>query len=268
MLTNFVVEMALEGKIAVVTGAAQGLGKGFSEILLKHGAKVALLDVAEVAGKSLKESLDEQYGPDRTLFIPCDVQSQQQFKAAIQKAVETFGQLDILCNNAGIINESDWEKAVSVNLMGVIRGTYLALEHMNKLSGGQGGVIINIASTAGIGPLLSGPVYTATKHGVVGFTRAMADASKVSGYGIRFNIVCPNFVQTDILNCLVSPAILGQFSHLVDPTRKLMEQYGVLDVSQVAEAFLQLVLDETKDGEALVVMGKGSHYFTFPSKLQ
>ncbi|KAK0131148.1 15-hydroxyprostaglandin dehydrogenase [NAD(+)] [Merluccius polli] len=257
--------MALEGKIAVVTGAAQGLGKGFSEILLKNGAKVALLDVAEVAGKSLKESLDEQYGPDRTLFIPCDVQSQQQFKAAIQKTVETFGQLDIFCNNAGIINEVDWEKAVSVNLMGVVRGTYLALEHMNKLSGGQGGVIVNIASLAGLAPLPSVPVYTATKHGVVGFTRAMADASKESGYGIRFNLICPTFVQTDILNALQSPAILGQFSNLEDSTKKLMEQHGILDVSQVTEAFLQLVLDETKDGAALMVLSKGSQYSTFPS---
>ncbi|KAK0152704.1 15-hydroxyprostaglandin dehydrogenase [NAD(+)] [Merluccius polli] len=248
--------MALEGKIAVVTGAAQGLGKGFSEILLKNGAKVALLDVAEVAGKSLKESLDEQYGPDRTLFIPCDVQSQQQFKAAIQKTVETFGQLDIFCNNAGIINEVDWRRQ-SPN--------YLALEHMNKLSGGQGGVIVNIASLAGLAPLPSVPVYTATKHGVVGFTRAMADASKESGYGIRFNLICPTFVQTDILNALQSPAILGQFSNLEDSTKKLMEQHGILDVSQVTEAFLQLVLDETKDGAALMVLSKGSQYSTFPS---
>ncbi|KAG7261667.1 hypothetical protein CRUP_010873, partial [Coryphaenoides rupestris] len=132
-----------------------------SEILLKNGAKVALLDVAAATGNSLKESLDEQYGPDRTLFITCDVQSQQQFNAAVQKVVETFGQLDIFCNNAGIFNESDWEKTVSINLMGVIRGTYMALEHMSKLSGGQGGVIINIASLAGLGPFPSAPVYTA-----------------------------------------------------------------------------------------------------------
>ncbi|XP_056450432.1 15-hydroxyprostaglandin dehydrogenase [NAD(+)]-like isoform X2 [Gadus chalcogrammus] len=167
--------MALEGRTAVVTGAAQGIGRSISEILLKNGAKVALLDVAEATGTTLKKSLDGQYGPERTLFIPCDVQSHQQFKAALQKVVETFGHLDIFCNNAGIANENDWEKTVSINLMGVVRGSYLALEHMNKLSGGQGGVIINIASLAGLGPLPGAPIYTATKHGVVGFTRAMAD---------------------------------------------------------------------------------------------
>ncbi|XP_056450433.1 15-hydroxyprostaglandin dehydrogenase [NAD(+)]-like [Gadus chalcogrammus] len=257
--------MALEGRTAMVTGAAQGIGRSISEILLKNGAKVALLDVAEATGTTLKKSLDGQYGPERTLFIPCDVQSQQQFKAALQKAVETFGHVDIFCNNAGIANENDWEKAVSINLMGVVRGSYLALEHMNKLSGGQGGVIINIASLAGLGPFPGAPVYTATKHGVVGFTRSMAATSKMSGYGVRFNMICPTFVQTDIINSLTCPAALGQFAHLADPTRKLMEQHGVLDVSRVSEGFLQLLLDETKDGEALVVVSKGSQYYTFPS---
>ncbi|KAJ3580686.1 hypothetical protein NHX12_034261 [Muraenolepis orangiensis] len=255
--------MALDGKAALVTGAAQGLGKSFSEVLLQHGAKVAMLDVAEEAGKSLKESLDQRYGADRSLFIPCDVQSQQQFKDAMQKAVDTFGQLDIVCNNAGIVDERAWEEAVSINLMGVIRGTYLALEHMNKLTGGPGGVVINVASLAGLGPLLSAPVYTATKHGVVGFTRAMADASKVSGYGVRFNLLCPDFVQTNILSALTSS--LGPFAHLRDSTKHLMEKHGILDVSQVSQAFLQLLLDQTKDGEALMVLGNGSQYYPFPS---
>ncbi|KAG7263171.1 hypothetical protein CRUP_035704, partial [Coryphaenoides rupestris] len=192
--------------------------------------------------------------------------SQQQFNDAVQKVVETFGQLDIFCNNAGIFNESDWEKTVSINLMGVIRGTYMALEHMSKLSGGQGGVIINIASLAGLGPFPSAPVYTAAKYGVVGFTKAMSDASKMSGYGVRLNMICPTFAKTDLFNSLSSPEKLGQFSHLLDVTKKLMEEYGVLDVSKVTEGFLQLVLDETKDGEALVVLQNGSQYYPFPTK--
>ncbi|KAM4620067.1 15-hydroxyprostaglandin dehydrogenase [NAD(+)] [Polymixia lowei] len=257
--------MALVGKCAVVTGAAQGLGRAFSEILLQNGAKVALLDVNEVVGKSSKETFDKQYGPDKTIFLNCNVESEEQFKAAFQKATETFGQLDIVCNNAGIINENDWEKAVSVNLIAVIRGTYLAMEHMSKLTGGQGGVIVNIASMAGLGPLLSTPVYTATKHGVVGFTRALADASKVLGYGIRFNILCPAFVQTDILNAMRTPEKVGQFIHLTEATEKLMETFGMLEVSEVAKNLLQLVTDESKNGEALMVRTKGSYYFTFPT---
>ncbi|XP_071316846.1 15-hydroxyprostaglandin dehydrogenase [NAD(+)]-like [Trachinotus anak] len=254
--------MALNGKIAVVTGAALGIGKAITEILLQNGAKVVLLDVNDTAVKSLKEALDKQYGQERTLFLNCDVESEEQVKAAFQKTVETFGGLDILCNNAGILNESEWEKTVSINLVGVIRVAYLALEHMNKLTGGRGGVIVNTASLAGLGPLLSCPVYTATKHGVIGFTRAMAAASAASGYGIRFNALCPGFVQTDLFSTILDR--LGQFSHLADVTQKYKEK-GVLNVSEVAQCLLELVTDETKNGEALLVVPNRKKYMTFPT---
>ncbi|XP_059207594.1 15-hydroxyprostaglandin dehydrogenase [NAD(+)]-like [Centropristis striata] len=255
--------MALIGKTAVVTGAAMGIGKAMTEILLKNGAKVVLLDVNETAGKDLKEALDKEYEQERTLFLNCNVESEEQFKAALQRSGETFGGIDILCNNAGIMNEAMWEKTVSINLMGVIRGTYLALEHMSKLSGGRGGVIVNTASVAGFGPLLSCPVYTATKHGVVGFTRAMAGASTVSGYGIRFNVVCPSFIQTELFSSI--PSKLGQFIHLAPATQAVVDKYGMLNVSEVAEALLELVTDETKNGQALMVTPKGKQYMAFPS---
>lgn len=258
--------MALNGKIAVVTGAAMGIGKAITEVLLKNGAKVVLLDVNESAGKSLVEAHNKQYGQERTLFLYCNVESEEQIKAAFQKTVETFGGIDILCNNAGILNEEEWEKTVSINIEGVIRGTYLALEHMSKLNGGRGGVIINTASMAGLGPLLSCPVYTATKFGVVGFTRAMAAASTVSGYGIRFNALCPGFVQTDLFSTI--PSKLGKFSHLADATQKLVDKIGMISVSEVAESVLDMVTDETKNGEAFLVTPKIKQYVPFPSLIQ
>ncbi|XP_069396070.1 15-hydroxyprostaglandin dehydrogenase [NAD(+)] [Paralichthys olivaceus] len=264
--------MALKGKNAVVTGAVMGIGKAITEILLQNGAKVALLDVNETAGKSLMKTLSEQYAPENILFLNCNVESEKDIKAALQKAAETFGGIEIMCNNAGILDESTWEKMVSINLMGVIRGTYQALDHMNKLKGGRGGVIINISSLAGIGPLPSCPVYTAVKHGVVGFTRAMAAASASLGYGIRFNTLCPGFVKTELFSNI--PKKLGLFSELTVVTQQLVENFGVLNVSEVAEAFLELVTDETKNGEALLVLpeneeGKGGNkYITFPSALQ
>lgn len=255
--------MALNGRVAVVTGAALGIGKAITEILLQNGAKVMILDVNETTGKSLKEALDKQYGPERTVFLKCDVESEEQVKAAFQKTVETFGGIDIVCNNAGILNEGEWEKTVSVNLTGVIRVTYLALQHMNKLTGGRGGIIINTASMAGLGPLLSCPVYTATKHGVIGFTRAMAAASATSGYGVRFNAFCPGFVQTDLMSNIFNQ--LGQFSHLADATNQLVEKFGTLNVSEVAERVLELLTDETKNGEALLILPNMKKYVTFPS---
>ncbi|CAK6957295.1 -hydroxyprostaglandin dehydrogenase -like [Toxotes jaculatrix] [Scomber scombrus] len=257
--------MALDGKIAVVTGAAMGIGKSMTEILLQNGAKVTLLDVNTSAGKSLKEALDKQYGREKTLFLSCNVGSDEQIQAAFQKIIETFGGIDIVCNNAGILNESEWEKTVSINLLGVIRVTYLALEHMNKTNGGRGGVIVNTASLAGLGPLLSCPVYTATKHGVIGFTRAMAAASTASGYGVRFSALCPGFVQTNLCSNILDN--LGQFSHLTDATQKYVDQ-GVIKVSEVAKCLLELVTDETKNGEALMVTTNIKKYITFPTFTQ
>ncbi|KAK2828063.1 hypothetical protein Q5P01_019097 [Channa striata] len=256
-------KMALDGKIAVVTGAAVGIGEAIARTLLQNSATVVLLDVNDAAGKAVVEDVTKQYGEDKALFLRCNVESEEQIKAAFQKTVDTFGGIDILCNNAGILNESEWEKTVSVNLLGVVRGTYVALQHMNKLTGGRGGVVVNTASMAGLGPLVSCPVYTATKHGVVGFTRAMAAASAVSGYGVRCNAICPHFVQTDLITNIKSK--LGQFSHLDDATNQMMENTGLLTVSEVAESVLELVMDETKNGDVLMILKQGKQYITFPS---
>ncbi|KAF4077237.1 hypothetical protein AMELA_G00205700 [Ameiurus melas] len=163
----------LKGKVAVVSGSAQGLGKSFTHILLENGAQVAMLDVNEVLGQELQVQLNQQYGPDRTQFYKADVSSDQQFTDVFQKILSKFSRIDIFCNNAGIANEENWEKTISINLSGVVRGTYLALDHMKKQNGGNGGVIINISSLAGLGPFPSAPIYTATKYGVVGFTRCL-----------------------------------------------------------------------------------------------
>ncbi|XP_063059708.1 15-hydroxyprostaglandin dehydrogenase [NAD(+)]-like [Engraulis encrasicolus] len=257
--------MALNGKVAVVTGGGQGLGKGFAECLLQNGAKVSLFDVDEKTGETTKATFEKEFGTDRVVFCACDVTLEEQFKDALQKTVEKFGGIDIVCNNAGIINEGNWEKTVAINLNGVIRGTYLALNHMKKENGGRGGVIINIASLAGLGPFPTCPVYTATKHGVVGFSRAIAMASAAAGYGVRINIICPNFVRTAMLGALTSEEQCGQFFQLQEINHKLLDSYGVLEVSDVVKAFESLVLDESQNGAAVSVGAEGFDYVKFPT---
>uniref|UniRef100_A0A3Q4H5J5 15-hydroxyprostaglandin dehydrogenase n=1 Tax=Neolamprologus brichardi TaxID=32507 RepID=A0A3Q4H5J5_NEOBR len=203
--------MALNGKTAVVTGAAMGIGRSIAELLLQNGAKVVF---------EIRYSF-----PNKRLEMNLSFYCWLEF-SAFQKTVETFGGIDILVNNAGIFNEITWEKTIAINLGGCIRGSYLVIEHMNKLTGGRGGVIINVASMAGIGVLSCSPVYTATKHGVVGFTQAFAAASVASGYGIRMNALCPGFVQTDLFSSIKSK--LGQFSNLADANQELIEKLGVL----------------------------------------
>ncbi|XP_029029801.1 15-hydroxyprostaglandin dehydrogenase [NAD(+)]-like [Betta splendens] len=255
--------MALNGKVAVVTGAAMGIGKAITERFLQSSAKVVLLDMNETAAKSLMQELVAQHGDDRLLFLSCNVACDDQMKAAFQKVTETFGGIDIVCNNAGILDECDWEKTVSVNLGGVIRGSYVALEHMNKLTGGRGGVVINTASVAGVFPMEAFPAYSASKHGVVGFTRALAAASTASGYGVRFNAICPGAVQTPLLSGFRSK--MGRFAHMEPAVHQVMTQTGTMKPCVVAESVLALVMDETRNGEALMILQEGNAYLSFPS---
>ncbi|XP_048853607.1 15-hydroxyprostaglandin dehydrogenase [NAD(+)] isoform X2 [Brienomyrus brachyistius] len=256
--------MSLHGKAALVTGAAQGLGESFAEILLKNGAKVALLDVNEAVGKVLKSTFDKEYGPDRTMFLKCDVKSDDQFKDAFEEAIKKFQKIDIVCNNAGLVDEKDWERALATNLGGVIRGTNLALSYMKKQNGGHGGVIINVSSMAGLFPLLTAPIYTATKYGVLGFSRAIADMSKVCNFGVRINTLCPSFTETAILSSLYTADTVKESPGLQELNQKIIDTTGILDVSVVGEAFLQLATDESKNGSVLMVTKKHTGDVSFP----
>nr|XP_036854710.1 15-hydroxyprostaglandin dehydrogenase [NAD(+)] isoform X3 [Manis javanica] len=140
--------MHVNGKVALVTGAAQGIGRAFAEVLLRNGAKVALVDWNLEAGVQCKAALDAQYEPQKTLFIQCDVADQEQLRDTFRKVVDYFGRLDILVNNAGVNNEKNWEKTLQINLASVISGTYLGLDYMSKQNGGEGGIIINMSSLA------------------------------------------------------------------------------------------------------------------------
>ncbi|KAI7795622.1 15-hydroxyprostaglandin dehydrogenase [NAD(+)] [Triplophysa rosa] len=246
--------MDLKDKVAVVTGGAQGLGRSFVEILLKNGAKVAIVDMNESLGSELKATLDNEYGPDRTEFYIADVSSQEQFAGAFQKAIERFGCFDIMCNNAGIIDEKNWEKSIAVNLGGVIRGTYLALQQMRSEKDVKTKkVIINISSVAGLGPMITAPVYSGTEHGVVGFSRSMAAAVKAANASVRINVLCPWFVNTSLMSFLNSEEQIGHFCHFKDVTEKALEKHGILETDDVAKAFLTLVTDESKEGEVIFV---------------
>ncbi|XP_062905550.1 15-hydroxyprostaglandin dehydrogenase [NAD(+)] [Mobula hypostoma] len=260
--------MALTGKVALVTGAAQGIGRAFSEALLRQGCKVVLLDVNAVAGESCKNDLDMEFDSCNTLFIACDVGSEEQLKCAFKKALERFGSLDILCNNAGINNENNWEQTININLTSVIRGTYLALDYMNKQNGGKGGIIVNIASLAGIYPAPHGPVYTATKHGVVGFTRAIAATSKLAGYGVRVNTICPAFVDTPLLNSVDSQEMMGKFYIFKDTVKELIDHYGILDPALIVQGLMKIIQEEDLNGAVMrITKTKGIHFENYDSSL-
>ncbi|XP_073332441.1 15-hydroxyprostaglandin dehydrogenase [NAD(+)] isoform X2 [Pagrus major] len=183
---------------------------------------------------------------------------------AFQSTVDKFGHLDIVINNAGINNEKNWEKTIQVNLTSVIKGTYLALEHMSKEYGKEGGTIINVSSMAAFLHSPHQPVYTATKHGVIGFTRAIADASSQGDYGVRINVLCPAFVDTPLLHSVEHEDNMGKFVKFKDEFRRSMTKFGVLQPSLIAEGMMRLIVDTTLNGAVMkITCSKGIHFHTY-----
>ncbi|KAI4494058.1 hypothetical protein M0802_009325 [Mischocyttarus mexicanus] len=188
----------IQNKTALITGAATGLGYKYSEDLLKNGAKsVAILDLASSKGAESAATLEKEFGKNRAIFVPCDVSNAAQFEEAVKKVISVFHTIDIFINNAGILDDVQWEKMININVTGLVRGSYLALDHMGKHNGGKGGTIVNIASIVGVstefGPA---PVYTATKHAVIGFSRTLRKLEDKTG--VRVLIMCPGVTVTNL----------------------------------------------------------------------
>ena len=188
--------MQIKDKRAIVTGAASGLGLTISRELLRNGAStIAMIDIRESAGKQAMETLNAEFGRNRAIFFRCDVASNFEFDDTFKKAINVLGGLEILVNNAGVIDETDFTKAIDVNVTAVIRGTLLGIQQMQKDSGGKGGVIVNISSVAGLHSLSQFPVYSATKHAVVSFSRSFSQPYHYQRTGVRIIVMCPELTQ-------------------------------------------------------------------------
>ncbi|XP_037546045.1 15-hydroxyprostaglandin dehydrogenase [NAD(+)] [Nematolebias whitei] len=256
--------MALSGKVALVTGGAQGIGRAAVQSLLQSSAKVAVLDLNKTCGEQCKNELDSEFGEGNCTFIQCDVSNGDALRDAFQKTIDQFGRLDIVINNAGINNEKNWEKTIQVNLTSVIKGTYLALEHMSKEYDKEGGTIVNVSSMAAFLHSPHQPVYTATKHGVIGFTRAMADASAHGDYGVRINVLCPAFVDTPLLQTVEREDNMGKFVKFKDDFRRSMDKFGVLPPELIAEGMMRLITDSSLNGAVMkITCSKGIHFHTY-----
>ena len=182
----------------LITGASSGIGKAAASVFAAQGADLVLSDVSVPAGEELAESIRAQGG--KAIFVPADVSDEQQVKNLVAESQETFRRLDVMVNCAGIggdlglFHETStdlWHRIIAVNQTGVFFCMKAALPVMV----GQGkGAIVNVASLAGIGaaPLMG--AYAASKHAVVGMTKAAA--SEYGKFGIRVNAVCPTIIRT------------------------------------------------------------------------
>jgi NAD(P)-dependent dehydrogenase (short-subunit alcohol dehydrogenase family) len=193
----------LKAKVALVTGGTSGIGQETAVLFAKAGASVAIAGRREREGKETLELVHAAGGEG--LFLRTDVSKAADVDNLVQKTVEKFGRLDIAFNNAGIEgtympivrqSEADWDRTIEVNLKGV--WLCLKYEIRQMLKQGGGGAIVNMASIMGSIGFIGAAAYTASKHGVIGLTKAAA--LETARARIRINAVCPAFVETPMLD--------------------------------------------------------------------
>ncbi len=229
--------MRLQGKVAIITGAASGIGKRAGEKFLKEGANVVFSDITE--------SVDfiSELG-DAAKYIKCDVSKSEEVKNLISEAVSTFGRVDILVNNAGVgalgevtdVTDEDWNKVIAVNLSGTMFGMREAANVMKEK--GTGGSIINISSILGGVGFQGAIAYCASKGGVVQLTRA--GSLDLAGDKIRVNAVAPGFIKTNMTKDVLDDE---GFKSLVTSSTPLGY---VGDTDDIADALIYLASDESK----------------------
>ena len=194
-------EIRLDGKVALVTGGASGIGRATAVAFAQSGASVVVADIDEVGARGTLQEI-ERAGA-KSLFVKTDVSKEAQCEHMVATATQAFLRLDIAFNNAGIMagygeklhesTEEDWDRLMAVNLKGV----FLCMKHeLRQMLAQGGGVIINTASAVGRIGTANSVTYPAAKHGVVGLTRCAA--LQYAGAGIRINAICPGLVETAI----------------------------------------------------------------------
>ncbi|ONH95978.1 hypothetical protein PRUPE_7G099500 [Prunus persica] len=260
----------LEGKVALITGGASGIGECTAKIFAQHGAKIVIADVQDDLGHSVRESM----GPTDCTFVHCDVTDEAQIKNAVHKAVATYGKLDIMFNNAGIVDDNkariidnekaDFERILSVNVTGVFLGIKHAAQVMIPARAGS------IISTASISSYVGGAAshaYCCSKHAVNGLTKNAA--VELGQFGIRVNCLSPYALVTPLARKFVGL----EDEEMENTMSALANLKGVtLKAVDVANAALYLASDEARyisghnlliDG-AFSIVNPGFHMFQYP----
>ncbi len=196
--------MALfDGRVAMVTGAANGIGRASAAMLARHGARVVCADVDDAGGAASVEAITAEGGT--AMFVHTDVSRPEAVDELVRRTVEEFGRLDIAHNNAGIVGAGqpipdypidDWERGIGVMLSGVFYGMKYQIPAI--LAHGDGGAIVNTSSGAGLIGFPGMCAYVAAKHGVIGLTRTAA--LEYGAQGIRINAICPGTARTKMVN--------------------------------------------------------------------
>ena len=249
----------LKNRVAIITGGANGIGKGTSLAFAQAGAAVAVWDMAEDAGKAVVAEIEQSGG--KAAFFKVNVANQAEVEAAVAQVIEQFGKIDILINNAGILrdgqllkvkegavvgkmSEADFDAVIAVNLKGVFNCTQAVAPSMIKQGYGR---IVSASSVVGLYGNFGQTNYVATKAGVIGMNKVWA--RELGKRGITCNVIAPGFIATDMTKGMPEKILQGMIDHT--PVGRL----GL--PSDIANAYLFLASEEASfiNGAVLSVDG-------------
>lgn len=228
--------MPLKNKVAVITGAASGIGKEIAHAFSKEGAKVVIADLDQQGADAVADELGR--GTQRALGVAMDVTDEAQVEAGMTKAIDAFDSIDVLVSNAGIqvveaLDQFDfrqWKKLLAIHLDGAFLTTRAALRQMYKQ--GTGGSIIYMGSVHSKEASKLKAPYVTAKHGLIGLAKVVAKEG--AQHGVRANVICPGFVRTPLVD------------------KQIPEQAKELGISE-AEVITNVMLKDTVDGEFTTV---------------
>jgi NAD(P)-dependent dehydrogenase (short-subunit alcohol dehydrogenase family) len=239
--------MSLRGKVAVITGAASGIGRATALLFAHEGAKVVVADINDTGGKETMSKIKK--GKKQAVFIHADVSKEHDVKAMVKTVHEIYGSIDILVNNAGVVlvkplvetTEQDFETVVNTNYKSIFLCTKYVLPYMKK-----GGTIVNVASISGHVGQVNHAIYGGTKGAIIALTRALA--WELAPHGIRVNSISPGSVETPMLlgDVEIEAKRLGVSTEKI---RKERSDIGALhrwaDPKEIAEAILYLASEKS-----------------------
>jgi len=246
----------LDGRVALVTGAASGLGRAIAALFAAEGARVVAADVKEAEGRQAVEAIGEE-----AVFEPLDVTDEGHWSRVVDATLVRFGKLDVVVNNAGVailktVEETtleEWRRLLAVNLDGVFLGCKHGIRGIR--AGGRGGSIVNMSSVSGLVGGHNLAAYNASKGGVRLLTKSVALHCAREGYGIRCNSVHPTFVETPMVAAMIDGA--GDPEKVRTRLERQIPLGRLGQPADVASAVLYLASDESRfmTGSEVVVDG-------------
>ncbi|KAK0095143.1 hypothetical protein PV326_009141 [Microctonus aethiopoides] len=227
------------GKNVVITGGASGLGYSFVNHFLQHGAKrVAIIDVNASAGERAVKAVAKLYGEEKVIFIHADTSNYSQMLDTFTQLSTSMDSIDIVINNAGILDEKRWTKEVAVNIGGMVSVATLALRFMRKDQGGHGGVLVNVAQYFDFKFTAHLPIYTATKFAIIALSQSLGASYHADNTGVRVMALCPGLTETALT--IDSPNKLLSRVMKVDFVKNL-EQLSIQTPYIVAEGLMTIL---------------------------